>query len=292
MTLPQNSFPAGVPTAPKAMLQNRGKGNWKHNIKPYSKPKSDDTTTLPPRKPRHPRSLDWNTWSQLDDAAKETVMEYLNEQATPLWQTEGWSQDPLFQRTPLESENPQARKAVAIDCEMVGTYPDGEELVQVCLVDVLTRKLILDLAVIPTAPVMDWRTSYSGMTKALLHWRKSRGETVYGWEAARRAVFRYINADTVLVGHSLHVDLEALGILHDRVVDTYLLVRRETAAGRVARHRSSHKLKSLVEECRGVSIQADPFGHCCSEDTFGAREVLLWCCLRPTLLRDDVMDFL
>ena len=58
-----------------------------------------------------------------------------------------------------------ARSAVALDCEMVGTEPDGSGAMcaRVCVVDD-TGATLLSTHVAPTAPVTDHRTSLTGIT--------------------------------------------------------------------------------------------------------------------------------
>ncbi len=117
------------------------------------------------------------------------------------------------------------RAAVALDCEMAGCGDGSSELVYVCAVDVFTGETLLQGFVSPAARVVDWRTRYSGVSAAAVCAARSRGAALRGWKAARAALWRVVDARTVLVGHALWNDLDALRMVHTRVVDTSLLVQ-------------------------------------------------------------------
>ncbi|GLA62017.1 hypothetical protein AtubIFM54640_002553 [Aspergillus tubingensis] len=176
-----------------------------------------------------------------------------------------------FQQTP-DTYNPSARLAVSLDCEMVTDITGRTQLCQVSLVDVLTGELLLDQPVLPTEPVSDWKTKWSGMTAELMDQHVAAGRTVNGYEGARARVWDFVDQNTILVGQSLNFDLDVLGIVHDRVVDTYLLMKGE-------RRGRSCRLRDIVRDCCGVKIQKGEEvqeGHDCAEDCYAAREVALW----------------
>ncbi|GKZ37076.1 hypothetical protein AbraIFM66950_008466 [Aspergillus brasiliensis] len=175
-----------------------------------------------------------------------------------------------FQPTPNTTRS--ARQAVSLDCEMVTDTTGRTQLCQVSLVDILTGELLLDQPVLPTAPISDWRTNWSGMTADLMAEHIAAGRTVTGYEGARARVWEFVNKQTILVGQSLNFDLDVLGIVHERVVDTYLLMRGE-------RRGRSCRLRDIVRDCCGVEIQKGEEldnGHDCAEDCYAAREVALW----------------
>ncbi|GLA28339.1 hypothetical protein M752DRAFT_276268 [Aspergillus phoenicis ATCC 13157] len=176
-----------------------------------------------------------------------------------------------FQQTP-NTNNPSARRAVSLDCEMITDTTGRTQLCQVSMVDVLTGELLLDQAVLPSEPVSDWRTKWSGMTAELMAQHVAAGKTVNGYEGARARVWEYIDQKTILVGQSLNFDLDVLGIVHERIVDTYLLMRGQ-------RRGRSCRLRDVVRDCCGVEIQRGEEvegGHDCAEDCYAAREVALW----------------
>ncbi|GLB10750.1 hypothetical protein AtubIFM57258_007160 [Aspergillus tubingensis] len=176
-----------------------------------------------------------------------------------------------FQQTP-DTYNPSTRLAVSLDCEMVTDITGRTQLCQVSLVDVLTGELLLDQPVLPTEPVSDWKTKWSGMTAELMDQHVAAGRTVDGYEGARARVWDFVDQNTILVGQSLNFDLDVLGIVHDRVVDTYLLMKGK-------RRGRSCRLRDIVRDCCGVEIQKGEEvqeGHDCAEDCYAAREVALW----------------
>ncbi|OJZ81715.1 hypothetical protein ASPFODRAFT_65109 [Aspergillus luchuensis CBS 106.47] len=176
-----------------------------------------------------------------------------------------------FQQTP-DTYNPSALLAVSLDCEMVTDITGRTQLCQVSLVDVLTGELLLDQPVLPTEPVSDWKTKWSGMTAELMDQHVAAGRTVNGYEGARARVWDFVDQNTILVGQSLNFDLDVLGIVHDRIVDTYLLMKGE-------RRGRSCRLRDIVRDCCGVEIQKGEEvqeGHDCAEDCYAAREVALW----------------
>jgi hypothetical protein len=154
------------------------------------------------------------------------------------------------------------------------------ELVRICAVDFLAGEILVDTYVIPEQQVVAWRSKFSGVTKALLEEMKRQGQTVDGWQAARELLWQHIDEDTILIGHSLHHDLKALGMIHVRVVDS-AIVTREAVEENCSRSRA---LKTLCQQFLGREIQAGAAGHDCLEDPFAAREILLWCFNHPDRL--------
>jgi hypothetical protein len=59
------------------------------------------------------------------------------------------------------------RPVVAIDCEMVITSGGGQELARLTAVDE-HGSVLLDMLVVPEAPVVNYNTQFSGITKELL----------------------------------------------------------------------------------------------------------------------------
>lgn len=69
----------------------------------------------------------------------------------------------------------------------------------------------------PGAPVLDYRTALTGLTAADLE-----GVTLTRKAAAKR-VAKLLSPTTVLVGHGLHHDLQALKLDHPWVIDTSMI---------------------------------------------------------------------
>jgi len=194
----------------------------------------------------------------------------------------------LKEMAPTPSFNRNARKAVVLDCEMVGILGSNNrevsELVRLSAVDFLTGEVLIDTYVSPRGQVISWRTRYSGVNATVMRQQTARGNVVNGgWKAAREKLCGYIDASTVLIGHGLNNDLSVLGMVHTRVVDSAILTR-ETVGGDCDRHWA---LRVLVERFLAMEIQTGGMdGHDCLEDTFAAREVVLWCLRNPAELEE------
>ncbi|OGM44257.1 RNA exonuclease [Aspergillus bombycis] len=183
--------------------------------------------------------------------------------------------------------SPTRRSVVAIDCEMVQVGRGQNEVVQVCAVDVLSGEILVDKAVVPTKPVTDWCTPWSGMTAGRLEDMRRKGKTVNGWEEARAEVLKFVDGDTILVGHALRNDVRALGMMHAKALDTATVTKHAVSKGMVGSGcKRTWKLKTLCQDFLGINIQQSRNGHDCVEDTLATREVLLWCVRNPDKLKN------
>ncbi|XP_039991341.1 RNA exonuclease 4 [Xiphias gladius] len=136
-------------------------------------------------------------------------------------------------------------RAVAIDCEMVGVGPDGEDsiLARVSLVNQF-GKCIYDKFVKPTEKVTDYRTAVSGIRpKDIKH-----GEDV---RTVQREVAEILQG-RVVVGHAIHNDLKILLLDHPKkkIRDTqkYKPFKKIVKSGRPS-------LKVLCRDILNVKIQ-------------------------------------
>ena len=174
------------------------------------------------------------------------------------------------------------RSAVALDCEMVGIGNKNEsEVARISAIDYLTGEILIDALVQPTKPVTDWRTEYSGITEEVLVSAVAQGKTLMGWPEARASLFKHIDTATVLIGQSLNFDLVALGIQHERIVDSAILASDAVGPG----VKRQWGLKNLCNQLLHIKIQNHgKAGHDSVEDAFAAREVVLWCIDHPDAL--------
>ncbi|CAL8303893.1 unnamed protein product [Lota lota] len=136
-------------------------------------------------------------------------------------------------------------RAVAMDCEMVGVGPDGEDsiLARVSIVN-LFGKLIYDRFVKPTEEVTDYRTAVSGV----------RPEDVKDGEdmkTVQKEVGEILEG-RILVGHAIHNDLKVLFLDHPKkkIRDTqkYKPFRQTVKSSRPS-------LKVLCREVLNVKVQ-------------------------------------
>ncbi|KAI4710878.1 hypothetical protein J4E89_004468 [Alternaria sp. Ai002NY15] len=162
---------------------------------------------------------------------------------------------------------------------MVGIGPNNvSSLARLSVIDYLTNEILIDTLVQPTESVTDWRTKYSGITRGAMATAVSQGKVLKGLSEARLELFKYVDSDTIFVGHALQHDLSALGIRHDRIVDSAILAAE--AVGRGVKKRWG--LKDLASQLLDIKIQGgDKVGHDSVEDAFAAREVVLWCIEQP-----------
>ncbi|XP_020313150.1 RNA exonuclease 4 [Oncorhynchus kisutch] len=136
-------------------------------------------------------------------------------------------------------------KAVAMDCEMVGVGPDGEDSI-VARVSLVNQfgKCIYDKFVKPTEKVTDYRTAVSGIRPDDI----KNGENV---KTVQKEVAEILQGRT-LVGHAIHNDLKILFLDHPkkRIRDTqkYKPFKKIVKSGRPS-------LKLLCREILGVKVQ-------------------------------------
>jgi DNA polymerase III alpha subunit (gram-positive type) len=178
------------------------------------------------------------------------------------------------------SDGPAKRAAVVFDCEMVGVNGGHSEAVRFSAVDFLTGEVLVDTFVVPETEVTSWRTTVSGVTKGLLADMVRQRRTLNGWKEARQALWSHIDETTILIGQALSNDLDVLRMIHLKIVDTAILTK-EAVEPNCSR---AWGLKTLCQELLSKDVQGSASGHCCLEDSFAAREVVLWCLRHPDRL--------
>lgn len=130
----------------------------------------------------------------------------------------------------FEVDQLDSLKCLALDCEMVGDRAnltkfledlaltirifhnftqvyttEGSEVARVTLIDACGNS-ILDEFVKPKHPILDYSTSFSGLTQEIL------APVTATLEDIRRKLLSYIHQETILIGHSLDNDLKALRV--------------------------------------------------------------------------------
>ncbi|EED21968.1 exonuclease, putative [Talaromyces stipitatus ATCC 10500] len=144
------------------------------------------------------------------------------------------------------NETAEIGKYVAMDCEMVGVGPDPDKESALARVSIVNWNgdQVYDSFVRPKEKVTDWRTHVSGI--APKHMLEARS-----FEEVQKDV-AHILEDTVLVGHSIRNDLEALMLSHPKrdIRDTSKYPPYRKIAGG-----SSPRLKLLASELLGLKIQ-------------------------------------
>jgi DNA polymerase III epsilon subunit-like protein len=177
-----------------------------------------------------------------------------------------------FRQTPPASVEPKFL-AVALDCEMAGVAGGSSEAILLCVTDYFTGAVLLNRYVCPREPITQIRSSIHGISKSTLENAIQQGQTLWGWEGARSELWKYIDSNTIIVGHALEHDLDALRMIHPRIVDSGILSRKA-----VGIHRIRWGLQTLCSELVHVGIRENKGAiHDCLEDVLATREVVLFC---------------
>lgn len=154
-------------------------------------------------------------------------------------------------------------RALAMDCEMVGAGPKGEESVA-ARVSIVNQygKCVYDKYVKPTQPVTDYRTAVSGIRPENL----KQGEK---FEVVQKEVADMLKG-RILVGHALHNDLKVLFLDHPKkkIRDTqkYKPFKSQVKSGRPS-------LKLLAERILGIQVQQAE--HCSIQDAQAAMRLYI-----------------
>lgn len=149
-------------------------------------------------------------------------------------------------------------KTLAMDCEMVGVGPTGEESIA-ARVSIVNQfgKCVYDKYIKPTQPVTDYRTAVSGIRPEHL----KQGEE---FEIVQKEVAEMLKG-RILVGHALHNDLKVLFLDHPKkkIRDTqkYKPFKSQVKSGRPS-------LKLLAERILGAQVQQAE--HCPIQDAQAA----------------------
>eukprot|EP00698_Gefionella_okellyi_P015550 TRINITY_DN438_c0_g1_i1.p1 TRINITY_DN438_c0_g1~~TRINITY_DN438_c0_g1_i1.p1 ORF type:complete len:562 (+),score=119.93 TRINITY_DN438_c0_g1_i1:50-1687(+) len=130
-------------------------------------------------------------------------------------------QQPTFVSTALAVGT--AHELVAVDCEMVITEGGGYELARLAIVAHDGTQL-LDTLVLPQKPVTDYLTQYSGIDADVLK------DVTVTFQQAQEQFLQIVSANTIVVGHSLENDLNALRVCHQMVADTAILFADQRGA--------------------------------------------------------------
>jgi hypothetical protein len=126
------------------------------------------------------------------------------------------------------------------------------------------------------AQVSNWRSNDTGLFSwdDMRHAQKSGFKVFKGWSATRSALWKFVDKDTIVVGHNLRSDLDALRMVHGRAVDI-AKVAEKAANGPLSKVQLG--LDSLCRNYPAAILKSDPeYGRDVLMNAFGAREMGLW----------------
>eukprot|EP00761_Pharyngomonas_kirbyi_P003306 gb/GECH01003310.1/.p1 GENE.gb/GECH01003310.1/~~gb/GECH01003310.1/.p1 ORF type:complete len:315 (+),score=80.48 gb/GECH01003310.1/:1-945(+) len=123
---------------------------------------------------------------------------------------------------------------------MVQTH-EGLELARVSLLN-SQEQVLMDELVKPRNPIIDYLTQHSGITKEMLENVSTRLEDI------QKRFMEFVSAKTIVIGHGLENDFNALKMVHKTMIDTALLFKRKQLRP---------SLKFLAYHYLGRKIQKD-----------------------------------
>jgi hypothetical protein len=191
-----------------------------------------------------------------------------------------------FKNSPNPSTPRSALNVVVISCIKIDLADGLRQVVKIAAVDVATCRILMNHLVCndPKASVKDWKTSVTGMTSFQdMEQARLNGYKVFrGHMAARGALSKFVDDNTVIVGHNLRADLDALRMVHGCAVDVAKVI--EKAAGGPLSKRQL-QLNTLSRDfSRKPLSPPGRFGRDALQNAFAIRELALWCIKNPEQL--------
>jgi hypothetical protein len=184
-----------------------------------------------------------------------------------------------FELSPARNPAKPALRVVALACSKIKLANECEDIVKIAAIDVLSCRILLDHMVCtnPKASVKDWRKASTGLTSFhdMEAARQADYKVLKGWQAARAALWKFIDNETIIVGHNLRHDLDALRMLHGRAVDIAKAVEK-AAGGELSKQQL--RLESICRDYPEINLPSpDPdFGQDVLQSAFGIRQMTMW----------------
>lgn len=152
----------------------------------------------------------------------DAAIEHTRREETGQSKGGGWVDTPVKKATPVCASGDQSHPvtqgldAYALDCEMVLTTDDRYSLARISVVD-WHGKIVMDQLVVPDLPIKNYFTQFSGITEEKLKGVTTRLADI------QKDLSELFGPSSILIGHSLESDFNALKMTHPFVVDTSMV---------------------------------------------------------------------
>ncbi|KAF7727949.1 RNA exonuclease 3 [Apophysomyces ossiformis] len=161
--------------------------------------------------------------------------------------------------TPAVMNHTVARGVLQVRMFTKGYTTAGMELLRLTAVDDRLNTII-DERVLPSHMILDLNTRYSGIS--------TLEGTKHDLDSIRKELFKYVDADTIIVGHGLENDMIALRIVHHKIIDTAALFPHPNGLP------YRYSLRVLATKYLSKFIQDSSDGHDSFEDSKTCIELL------------------
>jgi RNA exonuclease 1 len=153
------------------------------------------------------------------------------------------------------------RRVISVDCEMCKAENDEYVLTRVSLLD-WDGTVVMDKLVKPDLAIKDYLTQYSGITAAMLK------DVTTTLSDIQRELLELVTPRTILVGHSLNSDFNALKMTHPFLIDTGILYPHPRGPP------YKQSLKWLAQKYLHREVQKGSKGHDSVEDSRTALDLV------------------
>lgn len=162
-----------------------------------------------------------------------------------------------FVATPDPVSSSAPKNVFGIDCEMSYTTK-GMECVRVTMIDFFTSKTVFDEILKPSGEILDLNSTWSGV-----HSIPKDAKTLKEFHEFILND-KFINSETILIGHGLENDLITMRLFHKNVIDSAILYPKGLSM--------KYSLKDLAFTYLDRKIQASE--HSSEEDSLAAMDVV------------------